>query len=83
MGILSWILLGLIVGALAKAIHPVPVNASWIISIIVGIIGAIIGGWIGTLFGFGSVVEFNIKTLLLAIGGSVLILWLYSVLKNR
>ena len=83
MGIISWILLGLIAGALAKAIHPGPDPSGWIITIIVGIIGAIIGGWIGSFFGLGTVNEFSIRTLLIATGGAILILWLYSVLKKR
>ena len=83
MGIISWILLGLIAGALAKAFHPGPDPGGWIITIIVGIIGAIIGGWIGSFFGLGTVNEFSIRTLIIATGGAILILWLYSVLKKR
>ena len=83
MGIISWILLGLKAGALAKAIHTGPDPGGWIITVIIGIIGAIVGGWIGSFFGLGTVNEFSIKTLIVSTGGAVLILWLYSVLKKR
>jgi uncharacterized membrane protein YeaQ/YmgE (transglycosylase-associated protein family) len=75
MGILSWILLGLIVGALAKWIMPGDDPGGIIITILIGIAGAFIGGWLATLIGLGTVDGFNIGSLLIAIGGSLLLLW--------
>ena len=49
MGILYWILLGLIVGALARLIVPGKQPGGIIVTIILGIVGAFLGGWIGTL----------------------------------
>lgn len=82
MGILSWILLGLIAGAIAKFLSPTEGASGWILTLILGIVGAIVGGWIGSLFGWGTVNEFSLRTLLLSIGGAVLVLWLYGKIKK-
>ena len=51
MGILSWIIFGLIAGILAKWIMPGKDGGGFIVTIILGIVGAVVGGWISTLFG--------------------------------
>lgn len=79
MGILSWILFGLIAGAIAKALHPGKDPGGWIVTILIGIAGAFVGGWIGTMLGWGATDGFNFRSFLLAIGGSVILLWLYSM----
>lgn len=56
MGILSWIIFGLIAGILAKWIMPGKDGGGFIVTIVLGIVGAVVGGWISTLFGFGRVV---------------------------
>ena len=82
MGILSWIVLGLIVGALAKWIMPGKDPGGIIITICLGIAGAFVGGFIGSLLGLGAVRGFNIMSLLLATGGAVILLTLYRKLKR-
>lgn len=84
MGIISWIIFGLIAGAIAKALRPGADPGGWIASIIIGIVGAMVGGWIGTQFlGMGDVTGFNIKSFLLAVGGSIIVLWIYSMVTKR
>lgn len=83
MGILSWILMGLIVGLLARLIMPGKDKAGIIITILLGIVGAFLGGWIGSLLGLGTVTGFNVVSLLLAVGGAILILLLYRVIKKK
>ena len=83
MGILIWILLGLVAGAIAKAIHRGDDPDGWIVTIIIGIVGAVIGGFIGTWLGWGSVDGFNIRSLLLAIGGAIIVLALYRAIRTR
>ena len=83
MGILSWMLLGLVAGAIAKAIHPGPDPGGWVITILLGIAGAFVGGLLGSLIGWGAVDSFSIKNLILAVGGSILLLWLYRMMKKR
>ncbi|MEM7413687.1 MAG: GlsB/YeaQ/YmgE family stress response membrane protein [Myxococcota bacterium] len=75
MGILSWIGLGLLVGALAKWIMPGPDPGGIFVTILIGIAGAFVGGFIGTQLGWGDVTGFNFGSLALATGGSLLLLW--------
>ena len=75
MGILSWIVLGLIVGALAKWIMPGDDPGGIVITILLGIAGALVGGFLGSLLGLGSTSGFNLGTLLIATGGALLLLW--------
>ena len=83
MGILSWIIFGLIAGILAKWIMPGNDPGGLIITILIGIAGAFVGGYIGTLLGFGSISGFDLRSFLIAVGGGVLLLWLYRVAKAR
>lgn len=84
MGILAWIIFGLIAGAIAKAIMPGTQGGGWIITIILGIVGAFVGGAIGTyILGWGDVNGFNFKSFLLAIGGALIVLWLYGMATKR
>ena len=83
MGILLWILMGLIVGLLARLIMPGKDKAGIIVTILLGIAGAFLGGFIGSLLGLGTVSGFDVRSLLLAIGGAVLLLLLYRVIKKK
>ncbi len=83
MGIISWIILGLVAGALAKWILPGKDPGGIIVTIVVGIIGAIVGGYIGTLLGFGEVTGFNFRSLIIAIIGSIVLLLIYRVVMRR
>ena len=82
MGILSWIVMGLIVGVLAKFIMPGKDPGGIIITILIGIAGAFVGGFIGSYLGLGTVTGFNVGSILLATGGAVLLLILYRVIKR-
>ena len=82
MGILSWIVMGLIIGLLAKFIMPGKDSGGIIVTILLGIGGAFVGGFIGSALGLGTVTGFNLGSILLAIGGAVLILLLYRALKR-
>lgn len=83
MGILYWILLGLVVGALAKLLVPGKGPGGIIVTIIIGVLGALLGGWLGTEFGLGSVRGFDLTSILLATGGSVLLIILYNLIKKK
>ncbi len=76
MGIISWLVMGLIVGALAKWIMPGNDSNSILGTIVVGIIGAILGGWIGSLLGLGGLDGFNLGSIVLATAGALLLLYL-------
>ena len=83
MGIFSWIVMGLVVGVIAKFIMPGKDPGGVIITILLGIAGAFVGGYLGSFFGLGAITGFNLGSLLLAIGGAVLILVLYRAVKKK
>lgn len=77
MGIIAWIVLGLIAGAIAKAIMPGRDPGGVIITMLIGIVGAVIGGWVGALITGTGLNGFTLWSILLAIVGSLLLLWIY------
>lgn len=82
MGIIAFLILGLIAGAIAKAILPGRQGGGWLGALICGVIGAIVGGWIGSaMFGTG-VTEFSISSLLLAILGSLIVLVVWGFISR-
>lgn len=83
MGVLSWIILGLVVGILAKWIMPGPDPGGLILTIVLGVAGAFVGGFIGSSLGLGSVSGFNLGSLALATVGSLLLLWGHRRLRSR
>ena len=82
MGIISWIIMGLIVGVLAKWIMPGSDPGGLIVTTLIGIAGAFVGGFLGSLVGLGSVSGFNLISLALAIGGALLLLFGYRLIKK-
>jgi uncharacterized membrane protein YeaQ/YmgE (transglycosylase-associated protein family) len=85
MGIIGWIVLGLIAGAIAKAILPGDDPGGIIVTIIIGIVGAILGGFLAqVLFNVDSMDEFfDLSTWLTAIIGSIILLVLYRLITGR
>ena len=80
MGIFSWILLGLLAGILAKVIMPGDEEGGgFVVTTLLGIAGAFIGGWIGSLVGLGAVGEFSLGSLLTAIVGALVLLFVYRL----
>jgi uncharacterized membrane protein YeaQ/YmgE (transglycosylase-associated protein family) len=81
MSIIGWIILGLIAGAIAKAILPGRQGGGWIITLLLGIVGALLGGWIGSvLFNVDISSFWSLSTWLLAIGGSIIVLLIYGLI---
>ena len=83
MGIISWILFGLLAGILAKFIMPGDDGGGFIKTTLLGVVGAIVGGFIGTRLGFGEVTGFNVRSFAIASAGAVLVLWLYRLVKKN
>jgi uncharacterized membrane protein YeaQ/YmgE (transglycosylase-associated protein family) len=82
MGILSWLVLGLVVGIIAKFLMPGKDPGGFVITIILGIAGAFVGGFIGSQIGFGTVSGFDLRSLLIAVGGAIILLVIYRALKK-
>ncbi len=82
MGILSWILFGLIAGIIAKWIMPGRDPGGIIVTILIGIAGAFVGGWLGSLVGMGSMGDFSLGSFITAVVGAVILLGGYRMLKK-
>ena len=84
MGILGWIVLGLIAGAIAKLIMPGDDPGGIIVTVLLGIIGAVIGGFLGSrIFGIGLQSFWNLQTWIVAIIGSLILLAIYRLIAGR
>lgn len=84
MGFFAFLLLGLIAGAIAKAILPGKQGGGWFTTLILGVIGAMIGGWLGgMIFGINLQEFWSFQTWLLAIGGSLVVLVIYGLITGR
>jgi uncharacterized membrane protein YeaQ/YmgE (transglycosylase-associated protein family) len=84
MGFFAFLILGLIAGAIAKAILPGRQGGGILVTLLLGVVGAFLGGWIGSLiFGTGLQEFFSLQTWLLAIGGAIIVLLIYGMVTNR
>ena len=82
MSIVSWSLLGLIAGFIGSKIVNSEGQGLWL-NIVLGIVGAVVGGFLFSIFGATGITGFNIYSLIVAIIGSVVVLWLYHQLAGR
>jgi uncharacterized membrane protein YeaQ/YmgE (transglycosylase-associated protein family) len=83
MGILTWIVFGLIAGAIAKLIMPGNDPGGFIVTMLLGVAGALVGGFIGSALGFGGVDGFNFGSFLIAVLGAILLLVIYRSFAGR
>jgi uncharacterized membrane protein YeaQ/YmgE (transglycosylase-associated protein family) len=82
MGIISWIVFGLIAGVLAKILMPGKDPGGFIVTILIGIAGAMIGGFISTSLGYGDVSGFDLRSIGIATGGAFLLLFGYRKIRG-
>jgi uncharacterized membrane protein YeaQ/YmgE (transglycosylase-associated protein family) len=83
MGIIAWIVFGLLAGWVAKLLMPGSDPQGCIITMVIGVLGAVIGGFIGSWLGFGSVTGFDLRSFIIAVVGAVLLLALYRLIRGR
>ncbi|MDQ3092311.1 MAG: GlsB/YeaQ/YmgE family stress response membrane protein [Actinomycetota bacterium] len=84
MGVIGWIVLGLIVGAIAKAVHRGEEPGGLLGTLVVGVLGALLGGLIASAAGIGGIGSFfSIATWLIAIGGALLLLVAFNAVVSR
>lgn len=82
MGIIAWIIFGLIAGFIAKLLMPGKDPGGFFITILLGIAGALVGGFIATSLGYGGVDGFNIGSFVVAVLGSIILLIGYRLLRR-
>jgi uncharacterized membrane protein YeaQ/YmgE (transglycosylase-associated protein family) len=83
MGVLSWIVFGFLAGLLAKWLTTGSEPKGCLLTIVVGIVGAAIGGWIGSQLGLGTISGFDLRSLALAVIGSIVLLLLLQAVQGR
>jgi uncharacterized membrane protein YeaQ/YmgE (transglycosylase-associated protein family) len=83
MGIISWILVGLIAGLLAKWIMPGSGPGGFIVTVLIGMAGASIGGFIVGILGGSGATGFNVWSILVATLGAIVLLFLYGLITRR
>lgn len=83
MGIISWIVLGLIAGALAKLIMPGKDGGGFIITMVLGIVGAVVGGFVSTKLGYGTVDGLNLGSIGIAVLGALIVLFIYNQVARK
>ena len=82
MGIIAWIVLGLIAGFIASKIY-VGSGQGLLLDIVLGIVGAVVGGFIFSALGATGITGFNIWSMIVATIGAVVVLWLYHAIAAR
>lgn len=84
MGFIAFLILGLIAGAIAKALLPGRQGGGWFATLLLGVVGAMLGGWLGgMLFGADLQRFWSLESWALAIGGSVIVLLIWGAIVGR
>lgn len=83
MGIIAWIVFGLVAGVIAKFIMPGRDGGGFILTCVLGVVGAVVGGWLASMFGIGgSVSGFNLHSFLVAVVGAIVVLGIFRLLRR-
>jgi uncharacterized membrane protein YeaQ/YmgE (transglycosylase-associated protein family) len=82
MSIIGWIILGLIAGFIASKIVN-KTGQGLVLDIVLGIVGAIVGGFIFSAFGASGITGFNLWSMVVAIIGAIIVLWVYHAVAGR
>ena len=84
MGILAWIVFGLIAGVIAKFIMPGRDGGGFILTCVLGIVGAVVGGWLATMFGYGGdITGFDMHSFIVAVIGAIVVLAGFRLLRRE
>ncbi|MCU0877539.1 MAG: GlsB/YeaQ/YmgE family stress response membrane protein [Pirellulaceae bacterium] len=82
MGLFSWIIVGLVAGIIAKLLMPGNDPGGCIVTMLLGVAGGLVGGFLGSQLGLGRVDGFDIRSLALAVGGSLLLLLFFRFMQK-
>ena len=82
MSIIGWLILGLIAGFIASRLYA-GTGQGLVLDIVLGVVGAFVGGFLFNLFGVGGVTGFNIWSMVVAVIGAIVVLWIYHAIAGR
>jgi len=83
MGLLSWVIMGLLAGIVAKLLMPGKDGGGCFLTSILGIVGAVLGGFLATQLGFGGVSGFDLRSLAIATAGAVILLLVLRIVRGK
>lgn len=83
MGLLSWVVFGLVTGAIARFFVPGSGVYGLVVTAVIGVVGALVGGFIGAQLGIGGIDGFDLRSIAIAVGGSVILLLGYRAVGRR
>ena len=82
MGLISWVVFGALAGWLARLIMPGKDPGGCFVTPLIGIVGGVVGGWVATLAGFGGISGFDWRSLIIAVLGALIVLFIYHKVKG-
>ena len=83
MGLLSWVVFGLVTGAIARFFVPGSGVYGLVVTAVLGVVGALVGGFIGAQLGIGGIDGFDLRSIAIAVGGSIILLLGYRAVGKR
>ncbi len=83
MGLLSWVVFGLVTGAIARFFVPGSGVYGLVVTAVLGVVGALVGGFIGAQLGIGGIDGFDLRSIAVAVGGSIILLLGYRAIGRR
>lgn len=83
MGLFSWIVMGLLAGAIGKFLLPGKDPGGCILTIVIGVVGALLGGFVSTYLGFGGLSGFDVRSLVIATFGAVILLVVMRLFQGK
>ena len=83
MGLLSWVMFGLVTGAIARFFVPGSGIYGLVVTAVLGVVGALVGGFIGAQLGIGGIDGFDLRSIAIAVGGSIILLLGYRAMGRR
>jgi len=82
-GVLAWLLFGLVAGAVAKLLVPGRDPGGVLVTLVLGVSGSLAGGFAAALLGFGSIEGFDLRSFAIAVAGAVFLLVAYRFANRR
>ena len=83
MGLLSWVVFGLVTGAIARFFVPGSGIYGLVVTAVLGVVGALVGGFIGAQLGISGIDGFDLRSIAIAVGGSIILLLGYRAMGRR